>query len=216
MNRLHFVFVCLFVISNKSFAVEKFMTLGFGPGGEKLESLTGLHSHGIQAGDGFLLSTGLIFAISDTKPHAFETQIGIGYLFFTDSDDEERNKVTWSRWPIDLIYYYRNHRNEFRLGYGVTYHFQNKLKGKELNANVSSPVDDALGWLVSIEKYFDAGDGAVGAWGLRYTSINYQFERFTKSLRGDSIMLTLTISSGKSLVKTQEAPTKDVVLNSTI
>lgn len=191
-------------------AVEGYFNLGFASGGQSLESVSGLHAHGMNAGDGFSMTGGLLVPISDTKPHAFEAQIGLGLLLFSKSDDNEVNKVRWTRWPLDLIYYYRNHRNQFRIGYGLTWHVQNHLHGEGVNSKLTTDVDNSVGWVLSLEKLFTGVDGHQIVWGIRYTGIDYKVQRFSQKIEGSSILLTLGFISNQKRQK--HLPEENILL----
>lgn len=186
-----------FIFASNAYAFSGFMSFGYGSGGSDLNKLTGGQNYDIQAGDGIFISGGVILPLSPTIPHRFEAQLGIGYMFQNDADDKDKNTVSWSHIPIDLIYFYRNTRELFRLGYGVTYQFSNKLDADGTNGTASTDVDNALGWVITAEKYFTSNDVSIWGIGLRYNMIDYSSSGFSKEANGDALFVTFTLMAAK-------------------
>lgn len=186
-----FVWFCL---PDCAHALGGFLTFGYGKGGTSLKDHTGGQNYNIQAGDGLLISAGVLAAISPTKPHRFETQLGIGYQFRDDaSADDKRGSVSWNHIPIDLFYFYRNTREHFRIGYGLTFQFRNRLEAKGTNSTASANFDDAIGSVITIEQLFESGTAGLWGFGLRYNLINYKGSKFGGSVDGDAVFLTMTL-----------------------
>ncbi len=173
------------------------MSFGYGSGGSDLNKLTGNQNYDLKAGDGFFISGGVVLPISPTTPHRFETQLGVGSMFQSDGSDKDKNSVSWRRFPIDLIYFYRNTRELFRLGYGLTYQVANKIDAKDANSTATTKVDNALGWAITAEKFFTSTDTNIWSIGLRYNMIGYSSSGFMKNANGDALFLTFTLISAK-------------------
>ncbi len=187
-----FLFIALFV-SLQTQAVSGYLSTGYGRGGTRLSELTGGQDYNTQAGSGLYLTGGALFVLSPTTPHRFELQIGLGYMFQDDAREEE-NRISWSRIPIEALYFYRNTREMFRLGWGATYHVGNNISAKGTNAAIETDVDNALGWMISGEKLFSLKADELGVWGIgfRYLWINYKSSSFLRDADGSSWFLTLS------------------------
>lgn len=183
----------LILISFQARAISGYMTMGYGRGGTPLADLTGGQDYNTQAGSGFLISGGALFAVSPTIPHRFEAQLGLGYLFQDDARVDE-NLVSWSRVPVEALYFYHNTREMFRLGWGATYHVRNFIKAKGANASAETSVENAFGWILTAEKIFDSPQNE-GRWGLglRYLWIKYSSRAFSREADGNTLFLTLSL-----------------------
>lgn len=190
------IFFAVFAIlaSVHAQAVSGYLSTGYGRGGTHLSDVTGGQGYNTQAGSGLFMTGGALFALSPTIPHRFEMQLGLGYMFQDDARQEE-NRVSWSRMPIEALYFYRNTREMFRLGWGATYHVGNKISAKGTNATADSSVDNALGWMVSGEKLFSSKEKSLEGWalGFRYLWIDYKSSSFSKDADGNSWFLTLSL-----------------------
>lgn len=179
-----FLYLLLFLPINAS-AIGKYVSGGYAFGtGSEMKKLTGGQDYGINAGAGYHIAGGLILVISDTKPHAFELQGGVGYMFTSAGGAD--NLVTFRRWTSELIYYYRNTDNNFRLGWGGIYHFETEIDAKGINAGAGGKVDPSLGWAVSAQYLLPRG--AIGA---RYNHITYKSPRFSSDANGGGVLLTV-------------------------
>lgn len=184
LSALLFLFV-----SEMAVGLTPFLAIGYAGGGDRLSALTGQQGYDLSTGAGIYFSAGTIVPVSNTTPHAFELQLGLGYIF-TDSGNTE-NRVSFSRVPAEAIYYYRNTENAFRLGWGALYHFENKISGRGPNSAAATSVDPAWGWTVSAQKVF-GNPGSVGPiFGVRYNSIEYHLTRFRTKADGSSLLFTL-------------------------
>lgn len=186
---LFVLFLSLTPIKAKATALA--FTMGYGQGGDYLKDFTG-GDFNTKAGSGFLLLGGVTFPISPTFPHRFEAQLNAGFLMQDDARKEE-SKTTWARWPVELLYYYNNLRNQYRVGYGVTYHFHNRLTGKGENASVQTNFDNAFGYILAAEKMFEANIGGTWGLGLRYTWIDYKAPTLTRTVNGNALIATFTV-----------------------
>lgn len=186
------VVVILAVLPSSVQAYDLFASIGYGYGGTSLSDLTGKQDYDIHAGSGFQMAAGVILPVSDTVPHRFEVQFGFGYLF-QDYSRNDKHRVSWSRIPLEAIYYYRNTQELFRFGYGLIYHFDNEIIAEGKNSSAETTVDPAMGWSVAIEKLFKtATDGTEWSFGFKYNFITYESSSFTKDASGDCLFLTVT------------------------
>lgn len=187
-------FLLVFLICTNSHAAKSYLSFGYGRGGDELRDATGGQNYSIKAGDGLSLMVGKIITISDTKPHGFEAQLGLGYMFQDDGNSKEGNQVvSWRRIPIELVYFYNNTRELFRLGYGAIFHTNNRIDGDGMNASASAKARDAWGMTFAAEKVFKSSENP-GIWsmGLRYQMIEYSSSTFSKKVDGDTLSFTLS------------------------
>lgn len=175
--------------------MSMFLSMGYGRGGTRLATLTGGQDYNIQAGSGLFVSGGVIIPVTLTKPHRFESQFGVGYMFQDDASHEE-NRVSLSRVPFEAIYFYRNRQELFRLGWGLTYQAAGKITAKGTNYSAETRVDNAVGWILAAEKLWTSQD-SPSPWGLgvRYMKINYHLSKFSKDANGDTLYFTLSTYS---------------------
>lgn len=138
---------------------------------------------------------------SPTFPHRFETQIGVGYINSEETKKSQSggpdNKINWTRYPIELMHYYHNVRENFRIGWGATYHTNNSIE-LSLSGNTSKiSVDNSLGWVFALEKVTNHdGDKFIKDFatiGLRFQSMDYHSNKFNKEVRGNSVSLIVSI-----------------------
>lgn len=74
---------------------------------------------------------------------------------------------------------------------GLTYQAGNSINGSGARSGASANVKDTLGWMAVFEK--DLIENI--ALGVRYTWIDYKSNVFTEKVRGDNLMVTLSLSS---------------------
>lgn len=176
--------IALLFIANFAFAASGFLTLGYGSGGDSLSASSGGQDYNTKAVSGLYFVGGKIFTVSPTIPHRFEAQFGLGYMFQNDAR-EQVNAVSWSRIPIEAIYYYNNTVENFRLGWGTTYHINGSVSAKGSNETASTNVENAWGFVVVAEKVWDTSTEGTMSVGLRHTSMNYRLTAFDKVVNGD-------------------------------
>lgn len=179
-------------ISLDALATDRFISAGFGTGGASLSDATGGQNYNIKAGSGIYLLGGAILPVSATTPHRFEAQLGIGFIFEQDYSPKE-SAVSWSRVPVEAIYFYRNTRELFRLGWGAIYHINNKIEANGANASAATSADHAFGWTLAAEKLIKADESnSLAGIGLKYNFIKYHSSSFTKSANGNALFLTMS------------------------
>jgi hypothetical protein len=184
--------VLLFLLPLKSWCLEGFATLGAGFGGTPFDQVVTGPNFNMGGGDALNLGFGLIIPVTDTSPSRFEIQVGANYSFWTANGGE--NEVAWTRMPIDVIYYYRNLDEKFRLGWGATYSVASKIDGKGINREASHDIDNALGWTVCADILIGHPDNDQDllAYGLRYNMIKYKDDSFKRELDASALYLTMT------------------------
>lgn len=134
-------------------------------GGDELVTVTFTNgeSRTIRANDGVFLGGG-VSILNDAKD--VEAEISLSYK--VDTINASNGTVTWSRWPIDALLFYR--LPSMRLGGGLTYHLNPELTGSGVVGNVFDKFDNALGFILQAD-YSVSERHHIG---LRYTGIEYK------------------------------------------
>lgn len=183
------IFWGLLVATSHAYAIGGFYEVYAGAGGSQISS-----DIKVNAGSGLGFGLGVVHPISNTKPHRFEAQAGISYIFMQNGSDEERNMITWRRVPLDALYFYRNTANHFRVGWGATYHINNHLNGDGTMSGKSFHAENALGWVITAQYAPGFVDTTNAAFGLRYVNIKYRADRFSGGvIDGSALYATLTL-----------------------
>lgn len=161
-------------------------------GGETLVDVT--YSDGsqssIDAGQGFSLSGGLMYALVEEQSYDFDLQATIGYKFASITEATNAS-LDYTRIPLDLLFFYHSKDGSWRLGGGVTYHTGVSLEGSGITAAATTDFDDSLGYIIEMdyitEKYFI---------GMRITSIDYTSERFNTTVGAESVGIQVGLFTG--------------------
>lgn len=178
------VLFCLFFALPAS-ATSYQVSYGYAVGGGELNSTRGPIAD-VHGGTGFLFGLGAVLPFAQPRPHGFEAQISASFI-----NSFEVGNLNWIRFPLELMSFYRNGRENFRAGYGVSYHIGNKLHGSEKWGPYSTAFDPALGWTVAAEKILGSG----GSIGFKYTNIEYHIAGSSISTRGDQFLFYLATSN---------------------
>ena len=189
-----FSLVFLLLYSSSAFSLDGYFSVGYGQGGSPLADVTGGQNYDIKAGSGMYLVGGVILPISPTEPHRFELQIGAGYMEDHRSAEFD-NSATWSRIPIEAIYFYRNTVENFRIGWGAIYQTNNKITAKGTDVSEAMPVDDANGWTIAadyLKRDPDLKNMLTGV-GIRYNAIRYRASGFSGDANGESWFVTVSL-----------------------
>jgi hypothetical protein len=146
-------------------------------GGDEL--ITEAYSNGergsIKAGGVFSL------ALGGTKDFTKNIQGQFSIGIKSDDVYPGETKVTWVRYPLNVMIFYR--RTAYRLGLGLTTHFSPKLKGSDVASNISESYKDAIGGILEVDFNIDKSF----LWGLRYTNINYESGLRDRTVNGNSV-----------------------------
>ena len=163
------VYATFIIIAAPSQAGSFAGRIGIDGGGDTLLSLqfTDGETSSIKAGSGvfFEIGYGTTTPLQDNP--ALQTEVSFGYKL--DSETASNGEVDFRRLSVNLNQMVKLER--FRLGGGLTYHFDNELKtsGQFFNGG-SVEFDESLGFNLMAE--YIANDRAVI--GLRATFIDYE------------------------------------------
>lgn len=143
----------------------------------------------IKAGGIVHMAAGI--AIHDYANNQLETQLTIGMK--ADSVSASNGTVSFYRWPVELIQFYKN--GLFRVGGGLTYHMNPKLECDiDYECNWAVKFDDALGYVGQVDFVVPL-DGWVRevTIGARFTVIDYEVKDTGYKVDGNSIGLSLGV-----------------------
>ena len=145
--------------------VKPMFKVGADFGGDELVTVTFTSgdTRTIHANDGLFLGGG-VSILNDARD--LEAEISLSFKF--DTISASNGDVTWSRWPLDALLFYR--LPSMRLGGGLTYHINPELKGSGAVGNIFDKFDDALGIILQADYSISERHHI----GVRYTSIEYK------------------------------------------
>jgi len=135
----------------------------------------------IKAGELMQMSVGTVFSL--TADSSLEGQFTIGWKF--DNTNADNGDIIFDRYPLEFLLFCKNEM--WCYGGGLTYHLNPKLEGEGFFSGLDVEFDDALGFVVQIERQFFSSQFYVGG---RITMIDYDIAN--ESLDGDSIGLIFT------------------------
>lgn len=140
---------------------------GYDGGGETL--VTVVYTNGerdnIKANRGVFLGAG-VSIVNDAKD--IETELALSYKF--DDVYGSNGDVTWSRWPLDALVFYR--WPTVRVGGGLTYHLSPDLGGSGVASGLSADFKNSLGYIVQTDWRITEKLSL----GLRYTILDYKLQ----------------------------------------
>ena len=145
--------------------VKPVARIGFDFGGDNLITVpfNDGTSDSIRANEGFSIGGGALFV---TDLRNVEVEATLSYKF--TSVNARNGDVTWTRFPLDAIVFYRFPR--VRLGGGLTYHLSPTLEGSGAASNINARFDDALGYVLQAD-YLWTPRYTLGA---RYSNLTYR------------------------------------------
>lgn len=140
---------------------------GIDSGGEKLGTVT--YSDGssaaVKANSGVVLNFGAI--IANGADSSFSTQISAGYK--SGGPKIWSRDVNWSAIPLEIIEHY--HTDYIRIGLGISYQLNSKLKVSLPTSNFTTKYKNAIGYIAQISWAPVRDNYSID---LRYTSIKFQ------------------------------------------
>lgn len=182
MNYKHAILVVLTVVSGilltpQRAVADSIIELGIHFGGGEI--INAQYENGdkdtMKAGELFSFDFGRLYQLSSS----WETQLTFGIK--SDAIYEQDVEVSWVRYPLNGLVFYR--MTGVRVGLGASYHFSPQLKGSGQAANIGEKYNDALGGLLEIDfirsKKF--------LWGIRFTLIEYESKKDGHVVDGSSI-----------------------------
>ena len=132
-----FLFIIFISYSLPCFSIEYLINLGTAISNDKIETLAANSDFDLAADSGLHLNFAAVYPIMKTRPYNFELQLGLGAKTSGDKRDNEdkKNLINWDRFPLELSYFFRHHRYNIRLGYGLIYQINGSIKGEGLESD---------------------------------------------------------------------------------
>ncbi len=151
---------------------------GLDTGGDTLVTVTfvGGETEKIKANEGLFFGAG-VSIVNDTKD--IETEITLNYKI--DEVTASNGDITFSRWPIDALVFYR--LPAVRFGGGLTYHLNPDLSGSGVVSGLNAQFKDALGVLLQVDWRI-TDKLSLGA---RYTALDYEIEGVSGSIKSNGV-----------------------------
>ena len=111
----------------------------------------------------------------------FELQSTLGY--YADSAPASNGDASFTRLPIELMSFWRY--KQFRIGGGITHHFNPKLKVDfdNINGNGTVKYNNASGLIIQADYYYSDRFGV----GLKLTDIDYKARQSNQKFDGNSV-----------------------------
>jgi hypothetical protein len=158
-------FFALSALNASAMEVKPLLKGGYDFGGDTLVEVvfTNGDREEIKSNEGFFIGGG-VSIVNDDK--TIEGELSVSYK--ADYIEASNGDVTWSRWPVDALVFYRF--QQVRLGGGLTYHLNPELDGDGIAGGLNVDFKDALGFVVQ-------GDWRITDkmnLGLRYTNVDYK------------------------------------------
>ena len=151
---------------------------GYDTGGDTLVTVVflGGETDKIKANAGLFLGGG-VSIVNDAKD--VETEITLNYK--VDDITAANGDVTWSRWPIDALVFYRE--PSVRFGGGLTYHLNPNLSGSGVVSGLNVNFKDALGFVLQVDWRMTEKLNL----GVRYTALDYDVEGGGGSVKSNGL-----------------------------
>ena len=158
------------IVTVQAADIDWFVQGSLGTGGDTLGHISYYNAPDAQidAGDGFSLGVGLKFTPSKYSNFShFSTALGVEVLY--SDEDAFNGDITYLRYPVTLMEYYRY--EHLRFGAGVSYHFNPRLYGDGFADNADMKLESNFAPEVEISYLFDAQTYL----GLRYSGMEYRY-----------------------------------------
>jgi hypothetical protein len=155
---------------------------GYDTGGDRIANVT-FASGGtddIRANEGLYLGGG-VSVLNASRNFEFLGTLNAKYQLIS----AHNGGVTWSRFPVDLLVFYR--WTSFRAGGGLSYVISPRLKGSGEAAGIGATYDNALGALLQADYLLDKV-----SLGLRYTILDYKSPGVTVKSNGAGVTFGFT------------------------
>lgn len=144
----------------------------------------------LEAGRGFTGFGGVIFEdIWSQNNHTIDAQTTLG-VKFASTKAATNGEVTFTRWPLEAIIFYRNTEHKYRGGLGLSYHLAGNVSGTEDASAIAADIDNVLGFVLQAD-YFLGWNNQM-ALGLRYESISYKISNQNFTASGNNFGVNFT------------------------
>lgn len=139
----------------------------------------------IKAGNGLSLSASGGVLFFDEYQHRLELVLSLGVKLSTMQPTSNAD-LSFVRFPLELLAFYRNDDWHFRVGGGPVLHMGNSLTGSGALSDLDVDLEPAVGGIVQADLVF-------GEWfvGMRYTALSYQVSGAATTAAANSLGVTL-------------------------
>lgn len=191
------IFILIELVSKSVFASEnkKVFTLGMDFGGDTLAEVT--YTNGskstIKAGNGLIFSGGYVFNLSESQSYLSSIQAIVGLKYSTIQEATNAD-VTWTRWPLEILYNYHFLPINLRTSAGLAYVIGNSLEGSGVASVISQSFKPALGYVLQVEYMW----GQVMGLGARYMIINFESDKYAYKANANAIGINFSFYFGNS------------------
>ncbi len=150
---------------------------GYDTGGDTLVIVvfTNGDRQNIKANRGLFFGGG-VSIVNDAKD--IETELALTYK--VDDIVASNGDVTWSRWPIDALMFFRT--SSVRVGGGLTYHLNPDLSGSGVASGLNVNFKNSLGYILQADWRITEKLSL----GARYTILDYELSGTTNSKVGSN------------------------------
>ena len=158
--------------------VKAHAKVGYDTGGDTLVTVifTNGDRENIKANQGLFLGGG-VSIVTDDK--AIETEISLSYK--VDDITASNGDVTWSRWPLDALVFYR--WDKVRVGGGLTDHFGPKLSGSGVISGLNVSFKTSLGAILQADWRITDKMNL----GARYTMLDYDLKNTNTKVKSNGL-----------------------------
>ncbi len=165
-------------MSSNVYAVKWVAEGGIHVGGDNLATATFTNGDTSKITAGSLLAVGIGPQIDLSE----NSHLRILLNYKTDNISARNGNLSFTRFPIDLLYFYQT--EQWNFGGGLTYHLNPELSGDGLASGVSGSYDNALGYIAEVDFRL----GEFFYIGGKLTFINYEPQQINeKTVDGNSI-----------------------------
>jgi len=169
--------ILLVIASSNAHAVRWVGEAGIHGGGDELASATFTNGDTTKINAGELLSIGIGPQIDLTDNT--NIRVLVGWKF--DSTDADNGSIKFSRFPIDVMYFYQT--PQWNFGAGITYHLSPELSSSGVASGISADFEDALGFIAEVDFRL----GEFFYIGGKYTAIDYDQKNTNVTVDGNSV-----------------------------
>jgi len=162
--------------------VRPVVVAGYDAGGDPIATMTYTsgRSDSIKANEGLYLGGG-VSVLNEAGNIELLAALSVKYQgLHADNGD-----IRWTRFPLDALLFYR--WPSFRLGGGLTYVMEPRVKGSGASSNIDATFDNATGVLLQGDYLLDGF-----ALGLRATLLDYKFAGSTVKASGVGVSFGFT------------------------
>jgi len=167
--------------ASRAAEVRPVLVAGYDTGGDEIQGVTFTSgkNDSIRANEGFYLGGG-VSVLNDAGNIEFQGTLSVKYQGIS----ADNGHITWIRYPLDALIFYRAER--FRVGGGMTYVMHPQLEGSGVASSINTTPDNTIGLLLQADYML----GKVGI-GLRFTGLDYKMNGSTLKASGAGLSFSV-------------------------